>query len=95
LPVIPIVGDEQTDLLKSCIRIEQPRDALACRQLSLRVLALDLIRAAALSQALFQHAKFYNERFEMRGIGIGRGFRLCLSFHRAIACRETLEKSTG
>jgi hypothetical protein len=53
LPVILIIGDEQPDLLKPGLGIEQARDALTRGELALPMLAFDLVRAAAFKQAAF------------------------------------------
>jgi hypothetical protein len=49
LSLVLVVGDEKTDLEKAGVRIEQSRDPLARRELSLLVLTRDLIRSAALA----------------------------------------------
>jgi hypothetical protein len=76
LPVILIIGDQQSDLLKPGSRIEQACDAFTRGELALPMLAFDLVRAAALNEPIFQGAQFAYEILEVSTIGINRGFLL-------------------
>ncbi len=57
LAVVLVVRDEQADLDEARAGVAEPRDALARRQLSLRVLLRDLVGAAALAQARLERAE--------------------------------------
>jgi len=58
LAVVVVVGDQETDLEKARVRIAQTLDALASGELSLRVLAGNLLRSAALSEPCLELADF-------------------------------------
>ncbi len=58
LALVFVVGDEETDLEKARVGIAQTLDALAGGELSLRVLAGDLLRAAALSEPCLELSDF-------------------------------------
>ena len=49
-----IVCDQQTDLLEISIRVDQPGNAFARGQFALFMLALGLVRAAALPKFFFE-----------------------------------------
>src|SRR5262245_20047840 len=68
LAVVLIVGDKQTDFTEIRVRIEQQRDALACRQFSLLVLPLDTFRTATLFDRLFNCFQFVEQTFKMPAV---------------------------
>ena len=66
LPVILVVGDEQTDLLRVGLRIEQQRYPLAGRELSLLVELLGLLLAAPEPELLLKLHVLGRECLETR-----------------------------
>src|SRR5262249_8374313 len=84
LAVVFVASDEQADLLKSGVRIEQARDTFTRGQLTLAVLAFDLVHAAALSQAILQFAEFTNDFFQMYAVRMSCWLPCCLLFHMPI-----------
>ncbi len=66
--VVLVERDELADLEKRGAPIEQQSDALACRELALVVLAIDLVAAAAERHARLQVAQFRNQFFEMLAV---------------------------
>src|SRR5690606_26088630 len=74
--------DEQADLEQVRAWIEQQRDALACGELPLAVLALDPVRTAALAQPLLECADFCGQRPQARTCG-----RLRLRAHDVLPAR--------
>ena len=57
LAIVSIVGHEQTELDEARAVVAEPCHALARRELSLAVLALDPVRPAALAEPLLEHAE--------------------------------------
>ncbi len=77
--VVLVVGDEQADLLRVRVLVEQKLDALARRQLPLLVLLLYLVRAAARAQSLFERAQLARQLAQARALpGARRG---CFATH--------------
>src|SRR5207302_891048 len=57
LLVVAVVRDQETELDESCADVAQPLDALPGRELALRMLSLDALRAAATTQACLERAE--------------------------------------
>ncbi len=61
LAVVAVVGDQQADFQKERVGIEETGQPLAGRQLSVGVLALDLLRAAALTQRVLERLQLLRQ----------------------------------
>ncbi len=68
LPVVLVVGDEESDLLKSRAGVEEMRDSLACGQLALIVLTLDSLRATSKANLAFERRDLGHELLEVRAV---------------------------
>ncbi len=67
LAVVLVVRDEQADLEEAGVGIAKTLDALAGGELSLRVLASNLLRSAALSEPCLELSDFRAELAKSRG----------------------------